>query len=187
MLVLNGAVRDNAVIIKAFDSKFQSPDYIHKNRKLNASNIAFLQSLRFAVGNVWNDWHSQYRGWANLWWSYHQDWVSYNSYANTTFEYSAKIRIRIQQQDLYTLPHKSFIYIEGKFKIKKPTAGSDVVLRNNCVAFMFNEVWYELDGVEIDRNRNVGIISKFKNYVTMFSNRSVIARNAGLGSMKSSK
>ena len=56
--MLNGAVRDNVVFTKPiftkpiFGNKFQSPDCIHKKRKLNASNIAFLQSLGFAVRNV---------------------------------------------------------------------------------------------------------------------------------------
>ncbi|XP_036150671.1 uncharacterized protein LOC118648463 [Monomorium pharaonis] len=104
---------------------------------------------------------------------------TYNPFANTTFEYNDEIRIPIQQQDLYTLPHESFLYIEGKLIIKKPVAGSDVTLANNCVAFMFDEIRYELDGVEIDRNRNVGITSTLKNYVTMSAARSVIARNAG--------
>jgi len=70
-------------------------------------------------------------------------------------------------------------YIEGKLTINKPIAGSDVALGNNCVAFMFDEIRYELDGVDIDRNRNVGITSTLKNYVTMSSKKSVIARNAG--------
>jgi len=44
---------------------------------------------------------------------------------------------------------------------------------------MFDEIRYKLDGVEIDRNRNVGITSTLKNYVTMSFERSVIARNTG--------
>jgi len=44
---------------------------------------------------------------------------------------------------------------------------------------MFDEIRYELDGVEIDRNRNVGVTSTLNNYVTMSSERSVIAMNAG--------
>ncbi|XP_050454999.1 uncharacterized protein LOC126853375 [Cataglyphis hispanica] len=90
---------------------------------------------------------------------------TYNPYANTTFEHSDEIRIPIQQQDLYTLPYE--------------TEGSDVTLENNCIAFMFDEIRYELDGVEIDRNRNVGITSTLKNYVTISSDRTVIMRNAG--------
>jgi len=104
---------------------------------------------------------------------------TYNSFANTTFEYSDKIRIPIQQQDLYMLPHENFLYIKRKLTINKSLAGSDIALGNNCVAFMFDEIRYELDSVEIDGNRNVGITSTFKNYVTMSSEKSVFARNAG--------
>ncbi|XP_036138439.1 uncharacterized protein LOC118644311 [Monomorium pharaonis] len=104
---------------------------------------------------------------------------TYNPFANTTFEHSDEIRIPIQQQDLYTLPSESFLYIEGKLTIKRPVAESDVTLGNNCIAFMFDEIRYELDGVEIDRNRNVGITSTLKNYVTMSSNRIMMASNAG--------
>ncbi|XP_029666090.1 uncharacterized protein LOC115237292 [Formica exsecta] len=104
---------------------------------------------------------------------------TYNPYANTMFEHSDEIRIPIQQQDLYTLPYESFLYIEGKLAINEPAEGSNVVLGNNRVAFMFDEIRYELDGVEIDRNRNVGITSTLKNYVTVSSNRTVIMRNAG--------
>ena len=52
-----------------------------------------------------------------------------------------------------------------------------MTLGNNCVAFIFDEIRYELNGVEIDRN--VGITSTLKNYVTVSSDRSVILRNAG--------
>ncbi|XP_011162286.1 uncharacterized protein LOC105197559 [Solenopsis invicta] len=56
---------------------------------------------------------------------------------------------------------------------------TDVVLGNNCVAFMFDEIRYELDGVEIDRNRNVGTTSTLKNYVTLTYDKNVVLRNAG--------
>jgi len=71
--------------------------------------------------------------------------IDTRTFANTTFGYSDKIRIPIQQQDLYT-SHGNFLYI--KLTIKKPVAESDVALRNNCDAFMFNKIRYELDGVE---------------------------------------
>ncbi|KAL6256680.1 hypothetical protein P5V15_012799 [Pogonomyrmex californicus] len=105
---------------------------------------------------------------------------AYNPFANTTFGYSDEIRIPIQQQDLYTLPYESFLYIEGKLTKNRVVEGSDVVLGNNFVAFLFDEIRYELDGVEIDRNRNVGITSTLKHYVTS-SDRSVILRNCRLG------
>ncbi|KAL6255579.1 hypothetical protein P5V15_012826 [Pogonomyrmex californicus] len=70
---------------------------------------------------------------------------TYNPFANTTFGYSDEIRIPIQQQDLYTLPYESFLYVEGKLTKNKIIEGSDVVLGNNFVAFIFDEIRYELD------------------------------------------
>ena len=104
---------------------------------------------------------------------------AYNPYANTTFGYSDEIRIPIQQQDLYTLPCESFLYIEGQVRIGHPIEGSAVTLGDNCAAFMFDEIRYELDGVEIDRNRNVGITTAIKSYVTMTIGRDGIRKNAG--------
>ncbi|KYM96001.1 hypothetical protein ALC62_13350 [Cyphomyrmex costatus] len=98
---------------------------------------------------------------------------TYNPYANTTFGYSDEIRIPIQHQDLYTLPCESLLYIERKFVIKKKEGSTNRIpkLTNNCVAFMFDEIRYELDGVEIDRNRNVGITSTIKNYISLTAER----------------
>ncbi|XP_077255213.1 E3 ubiquitin-protein ligase rnf146-like [Temnothorax americanus] len=48
---------------------------------------------------------------------------TYNPYANTTFGHNDEIRIPIQQQDLYTLPCESFLYVEGRLVIKR---------RNEC-------------------------------------------------------
>ncbi|XP_070522412.1 uncharacterized protein [Cardiocondyla obscurior] len=104
---------------------------------------------------------------------------TYNPYANTTFGHSDEIRIPIQQQDLYTLPCDSFLYVEGKLSVKKPNDKSTIVLGNNCVAFMFDEIHYELNGVEIDRNRNVGITSSLKNYISLTSDNALILQNAG--------
>ncbi|XP_077275281.1 uncharacterized protein LOC143904456 [Temnothorax americanus] len=104
---------------------------------------------------------------------------TYNPYANTTFGHNDEIRIPIQLQDLYTLPCESFFYVEGRLVIKKRNDESVTTLANNCVAFMFDEIRYELNGVEIDRNRNVGITSTIKNYVSLSYNDSQLMRNAG--------
>jgi hypothetical protein len=104
---------------------------------------------------------------------------TYNPYANTTFGHNDEIRIPIQQQDLYTLPCESFLYVEGRLIIKRRNDESQATLVNNCAAFMFDEIRYELNGVEIDRNRNVGITSTIKNYVSLSYNDSQMMRNAG--------
>ncbi|KYN15988.1 hypothetical protein ALC57_11767, partial [Trachymyrmex cornetzi] len=100
---------------------------------------------------------------------------TYNPYANTTFGHSDEIRIPIQQQDLYTLPYGSFLCIEGRLMMS-------LTLGNNCVAFMFDEIRYELNDVEINRNRNVGITSAIKNYVSLTYDKALIALNAGWNS-----
>jgi len=104
---------------------------------------------------------------------------TYNPYANTTFGHNDEIRIPIQQQDLYTLPCESFLYVEGRLMIKRRNDELVTSLGNNCVAFMFDEIRYELNGVEIDRNRNVGITSAIKNYVSLTYDKAQILRNAG--------
>ena len=52
-----------------------------------------------------------------------------------------------------------------------------MALRNNYVAFIFDEIRYELNVMEIDHNRNMSITSTLKNYVTVSSDRSVILGN----------
>jgi len=69
---------------------------------------------------------------------------TYNPFVNTTFRYSDEIRIPIHQQNLYTLPYESFLYIEGKLTKNKVIQDASVSLGNNCVAFIFDEnlmVW----------------------------------------------
>ena len=40
------------------------------------------------------------------------------------------------------------------------------MLGYNCMSFMFNEIRYELNGTEIDHNRNVGMTSLMKSYAS---------------------
>jgi len=71
------------------------------------------------------------------------------------YSYSSKICTRC---------HASFLYIKGRL-MKKKNDQMLMTLGNNCVAFMFDEIWYKLNGMEIDRNRNVRITNK--NYASM--------------------
>ena len=90
-----------------------------------------------------------------------------------------EIRIPIQQQDSYTLPCERFVYVEGKLKINKPNDALTVMLGNNCVAFLFDDIQYELNCVEIDRNTYVGIASTLKNYVSLTPGGDKIMEIAG--------
>ncbi|EFN83238.1 hypothetical protein EAI_05844, partial [Harpegnathos saltator] len=103
---------------------------------------------------------------------------TYNPYANTTFGYSDEIRISMQQQDLYILPCESYLYVEGKVTKQDAVDGATLTLGYNSIAFMFDEIRYELNGVKIDRNRNVGITSTLKNYVSISSDENAVMKNA---------
>ncbi|RLU21130.1 hypothetical protein DMN91_005503 [Ooceraea biroi] len=96
-----------------------------------------------------------------------------------------------EPQDLYTLPCESYLYIDGTFSVDGAAAEGDAQaapvapgesqthLVNNCAAFLFDELRYELNGVEIDRSRNVGVTSTLKNYVSLTYARSNILLSAG--------
>ena len=106
------------------------------------------------------------------------DYHTYSPFLNS-FENSDEIRICVQQQDLYVLPCESFIYIEaGLTKKDGSTALTGVTLTNNAIAFLFNEIRYELNGVEIDQSRNVGLTSTLKNYISLNKNESDALYNA---------
>ncbi|XP_018393221.1 PREDICTED: uncharacterized protein LOC108772226 [Cyphomyrmex costatus] len=104
---------------------------------------------------------------------------TYNPYVNTTFGHSDEIRIPIQQQDLYALPCESSLYVEGRLTSKEENADPKPQLGVNCVAFMFEEIRYELNGTEIDRGRNVGMTSLLKGYATFSSDYAYHMENAG--------
>ncbi|XP_070171359.1 uncharacterized protein, partial [Polyergus mexicanus] len=100
---------------------------------------------------------------------------------------SAYLRAAIRhkrRQDLYTLPCDSFLYIEDRLESKESSSTQGQVapvtrLVNNCAAFMFEEIRYELDGVEIDRSRNMGVMSSIKDYASLTVERGKILKNAG--------
>jgi hypothetical protein len=96
---------------------------------------------------------------------------TYSPYTNA-FNNNDEIRIAIQQQDLYLLPHDSLIYVEANITIRPDTAENAVLPNyiNNFAAFLFDEIRYELNGFEIDRCKNVGITSTMKGYSSFSPN-----------------
>lgn len=96
---------------------------------------------------------------------------AYNPYTNA-YNNNDEIRITIQHQDLYVLPHESYIYIEGRVVVAAAaddaTAAELVVPNfvNNAAGFLFDEIRYELNGFPIDCCKNVGITSTLKGYAS---------------------
>ncbi|XP_052746991.1 uncharacterized protein LOC112057287 [Bicyclus anynana] len=110
---------------------------------------------------------------------------TYNPY-NNSFNENDEIRIPIHQQDIYVLPSASSIYIEGNVSVThKDQAGKvekkSVDFSNNAFAFLFQDIRYEINGVEIDRVRNAGITTTIKSYISMNSGESKAAAVWGWG------
>lgn len=107
-----------------------------------------------------------------------KEYHSYTPYL-PTFKNNDEIRIPIQNQDLYVLLSESLLYIEGFISNKDSTISKTVKLTNNCMAYLFEEIRYEMNGIEIDRTRQLGIASDMKNYVSLNEFESKILWNAG--------
>lgn len=110
------------------------------------------------------------------------EYHAYNPYT-TSYNYNDEIRIVIQNQDLYVLPHKSYIFIEGTVAVNPPDGAQAAAARppnfvNNAAAFLFDEIRYELNGFQIDACKNVGITSTIKGYIS-FSPRDIARMENG--------
>lgn len=108
---------------------------------------------------------------------------TYNPY-NENFHENDEIRIPIHQQDVYVLPSASSIYVEGYARVfEKNIDGQkiqkEVQFTNNPILFLFQDIRYELNGVEIDRTKNAGITTTIKTYVSMNNGESKVAENWG--------
>ena len=104
----------------------------------------------------------------------HFSFHSHAPYATTRYGNNDEIQqqdvvVPIQQQDVFTLPSESFLYIEGKL-VKNPSVAADTALNvelvNNAIAFLFEEIRYELAGVVVDHTRNVGVTSTIKTFLS---------------------
>lgn len=84
----------------------------------------------------------------------------------SSFGESDEIRIAIQSKDSYLLPCESYIYLQVACTTNgvQPTSNdiSEIKFIKNYASFLFTDARYELNGVEIDRVRNVGLTSTMK-------------------------
>lgn len=94
---------------------------------------------------------------------------------NNSYDNNDEVRFVIHNQDLYTSPFESFIYVEGK--VRSPSASFKFT--NNPIAFLFEEIRYLLNGVEIDRVRDVGITTSMKGLASYDSSQSRSLNLAG--------
>ncbi|XP_075158047.1 uncharacterized protein LOC142231317 [Haematobia irritans] len=112
-----------------------------------------------------------------------KDYHSYMPYVQS-YKNNDEIRITIQNQDIYVLPTESYIYIEGLVTLADGERTPNGRLRNNCVAHMFDEIRYEINGIEIDRTRHLGISSTIKYFLSLNDFDGNMLLNAGWNTKK---
>ena len=91
------------------------------------------------------------------------EYHSFLPYSSTALSNNDEVRIPIQNTESHTLPCESYIYIEGT--ISKPAdLTEDVSFINNGLTFLFSEMKYELNGIQIQKIVNPGISTTLKGY-----------------------
>lgn len=112
------------------------------------------------------------------------DGIEYHSHKPyvTSFNRNDEIRIPINQQDLYILPSASTLFIEGTVNLVKKDSKQKVTsveFTNNPLLFLFQDIRYELNGVEIDRVKNAGMSTTMKSLLSFNENEAKIAKAWG--------
>ncbi|CAH1184009.1 unnamed protein product [Phaedon cochleariae] len=89
---------------------------------------------------------------------------TYKPYGSPSFKNSDEIRIAVNFQDLILDIAESYIYIEGKF-IPNDLAKT-CHLSNNALAFLFDEIRYEMGGEQVCLIRKPGITTTMKSMIS---------------------
>ena len=83
---------------------------------------------------------------------------TYHPYNSSTYNNNNEMRIMIQQQDFSIIPSKSSLCVYGRLTMANNNAAETITnLFNNAICYMFREIRYELNGIKIDLNKNIGI------------------------------
>ncbi|XP_048511373.1 uncharacterized protein LOC125500988 [Athalia rosae] len=109
----------------------------------------------------------------------HDETHSHKPYASSSFNNSDEIRIAVQHQDLTLLPSKSSLHVYGKLMKTDGTVAVATTLVNNAICHLFEEVRYELNAIEIDISKNVGLTSLMKGYASLNPSQAWLMENAG--------
>jgi hypothetical protein len=107
------------------------------------------------------------------------EYHTHKPYASTTYKNNDEIRIPISQQDIITVPYESYLFIAGKCTGKK-LDGTDAPVKfvNNAIAFLFDDIRYEISGIEVDKIKNLGITTTMKNLLSIQPNEVNSLKNA---------
>lgn len=100
---------------------------------------------------------------------------SYQPVTSISLDSADNIIINVNQESAYLLISESGIYVEGKIVNENGTdleATTNVKFVNNGLCFLFNEIRLEINSIEVDTCKNVGITSTLKAYPSYSENES---------------
>lgn len=109
------------------------------------------------------------------------EYHSYKPYV-TSYNLNDEIRIPINQQDIYVLPSSSTLYVEGTIAVinrETKASVSSVLFTNNPILHLFQDIRYELNGIEIDKIKNAGITTTMKSLLSMNEHEAKMAKSWG--------
>lgn len=109
----------------------------------------------------------------------HYEVHAHQPYTSTNFNHSDEIRISIQHQDLNLLPSRSALHVVGKLTKTNGQVVQNTRLVNNGICHLFEEIRYELNAIEIDRCKNVGLTTVMKGWASLTPSQALIVENAG--------
>ncbi len=96
----------------------------------------------------------------------HYEIHAHQPHTGANFNNSDEIRISIQHQDLYLLPSRSSLRICGRLAKWNNTALRYTKFVNNGLCHLFDEIRYEINAIEIDRCKNVGLTTLMKGWIS---------------------
>ncbi|XP_050434152.1 uncharacterized protein LOC126842323 [Adelges cooleyi] len=82
---------------------------------------------------------------------------------NNSYENNDEIRIEVRNKEKFTVPCESYLQIEGSLE-KPEGASGEMILTQNGLMHLFDEIRYEINGKEIDKVKNVGVVTTIKGY-----------------------
>lgn len=102
-------------------------------------------------------------------------------YGSPRYGNNDEIRIAVPETDNFTLPSESSLYIEGTLRLENDSTKSSATAKliSNPLAFMFSDIRYLMNGVEVDAVRNAGITTTMKGYVSFSASDMGKLENAG--------
>lgn len=107
------------------------------------------------------------------------EYRTHTPFTSTSFKPNDEVRIAINQQDGFTYPCESYLHVTGNVtKADGRTNDPTLEMCNNAIAFLINEIRYEIGGVIVDRTKSVGVTTCIRNFVSLTPSDEIRMMNA---------